>query len=114
MTLEIKFKTMIPKHGNYLVPNFKNNNDLPDSCCKDCISEFDDVGISFMNMLKSNLISELPFDVETNAVILNCTECMMNQPLKVVSKAEFTKLRQRGGDAEIKFLVCKHCNLKFM
>ena len=60
-------------------------------------------------MLRKNFISELPFDDETNKVILNCTNCEDHTPLTIVGKKTFVRLRKRGGKNCVGFLICSSC-----
>ena len=83
---------------------------MDEESCVECHTSFEQIGNSFLTMFNNTFVSELPFDEESNRLVLNCSYCKNDVPLKILSPTVLHNLRTRGGNEEKRCLVCTECD----
>ena len=86
---------------------------MDEESCVDCHTSFEKIGNSFLTMFNNTFVSELPFDGESNWLVLNCSYYENDVALKFLSLKVLHDIRTRGGNEEKRCLVCTECKRTF-
>ena len=89
--------TGLTEQLNFKIPDINATNIMDEESCVDCHTSFEKIGNSFLTMFNNTLVSELPFDEESNRLVLNCSYCRDDVPLKILSAKVLHDLRTGGG-----------------